>query len=728
MSERYQIKTKIGSGGIGAVYRAFDTTLQREVAIKRLLNQDQKLEEARKTAEYLINEAGLMSKLQHPNIVSVYDVGLDEEGAYIVMEFINGETLSQTIKRGALTLKDFCNVVEQALEALVCAQEAGMLHRDIKPSNVMVRWLPSGSFQLKILDFGLAKISEQPSLQTLEHGNSILGSIYFMSPEQLEREPLDQRTDLYSLGGLLYYTLAGLFPFRGNSAPEVMVAHLEHDVVPICKIRQDIPLSVCDFVMNLISFDRDDRPDNASVALHHFEQIIETLPSSAFKAQPVILVDQKEIERKGPTLLTGTAPQSRLITGTAPQFSTTTHYKPPTPHQKKKPNWLLPLSIIVPALIGLIWLFTRDKPVPIVDVENIDSPPKEEPAPTVAVDDNTLVPFGAIWKYLSPDKEPEANWTSPDYDDSNWSAGPAPIGYGDPLATDISAGVDKSILNKLSYCFRHTFNTQSPKIGGVMQLQLVVDDAAIIYLNGEELYRFGLPAGDIHSNTRAIRTVHQKSEQVIHNLAVKRKDLRDGQNTLAVRVHQESRDSSDCALDIHLLSSNGVNDASTTEPSREYVEVADNGNAPAWQYTFSQPTTNWLAGKLKAAQWTEGKGIFLSKDREPLPDFLKEKEHTNWDSQNIWLRREIELTEDDIAAKDQLAFKVLHDGTATIHLGNTLAAECPGNRTYYTVTPILKDAVNKLKVGKNIINVHCGNAFNKGAFDFGMIRLDKKKP
>ena len=137
-------------------------------------------------------------------------------------------------------------MVDQTLEALIAAQEIDMLHRDIKPSNVMVSWLPSGRFQVKLLDFGLAKLSQTPALQTINHGDAIMGSIYFMAPEQFDRELLDARTDLYSLGCLYYYGLTGSYPFDGDSAPEVMIAHIEHSVKPLenatCRISQP---SIC---------------------------------------------------------------------------------------------------------------------------------------------------------------------------------------------------------------------------------------------------------------------------------------------------------------------------------------------------------------------------------------------------------------------------------------------------------------------------------------------------
>ncbi len=299
MEERYQIKGKIGQGGVGAVYRAFDTSLKRDVAIKRLLPENGSPDAERHTADLLIKEAGMLSKLQHPNIVTVYDVGVDDDGGYVVMELIDGETFDVTVGRGALTATDFSQIVDQTLEAMIAAQEIGMLHRDIKPSNVMVTWLPSGRFQVKVLDFGLAKLSQTPTLQTVNHGDSIMGSIYFMRPEQFDREPLDARTDLYSLGCLFYYGLSGGYPFDGDSAPSVMVAHIEHDVLPIATLRPDLPREVCDWVMRLISKAMDERPSSAVEAQREFEPALAAIRAAA-SPRPVGVAVVKPAEPQGP--------------------------------------------------------------------------------------------------------------------------------------------------------------------------------------------------------------------------------------------------------------------------------------------------------------------------------------------------------------------------------------------------------------------------------------------
>lgn len=271
MSDRYQIVKKIGQGGIGAVYEAFDTQLKRQVALKRVLTPDQASPDAvAAAAESLMQEATTMSSLNHPNIVSVYDIGRDELGGFVVMELLRGETLDQTISDSLLTLEDFREIVNQTLEALIAAQAANMLHRDLKPGNVMVIWRPSGKFQIKILDFGLAKVSQSPSKQTIDQGDAILGSIFFMAPEQFERAPLTFAADLYAMGAIYYFTLTGKYPFNGPSAAAVMASHLRHDVVSLEELRPDLPPEICQWVMWLINRNPEDRPQSARDALDLF--------------------------------------------------------------------------------------------------------------------------------------------------------------------------------------------------------------------------------------------------------------------------------------------------------------------------------------------------------------------------------------------------------------------------------------------------------------------------
>jgi serine/threonine protein kinase len=267
--ERYEVHGKIGQGGVGAVYRAFDKRLNREVAIKRVLPEGG-FEDEGEAIEHLLKEATALSSVQHPHIVTVYDAGVDEDGPYVVMEILDGRTIDEMVERGTLVMEDFREVAVQSQEALIAAQDLDLVHRDLKPTNVMVVWLPSGKFQIKIVDFGLAKFSAKPTVQTIDHGDAVFGSIHFMAPEQFERTPLDKRTDMYAMGCLYYFTLTGHYPFSGDSAPQVMTAHLQHQVTPLHDLRPDLPAWVCDWVMWHINRKMDERPATAREALQKF--------------------------------------------------------------------------------------------------------------------------------------------------------------------------------------------------------------------------------------------------------------------------------------------------------------------------------------------------------------------------------------------------------------------------------------------------------------------------
>jgi serine/threonine protein kinase len=272
MEERYEIRGKIGQGGLGAVYRGYDTRMNREIAIKRIsvAGDDPALQE--ESTKQLIKEAGALASLQHPHIVTVYDVGSDEDGPYVVMELINGKTLDELIERAPLTWNDFREFALQTQEALIAAQELDLIHSDLKPSNLMLTWLPSGKFQIKIVDFGLATLTQSQSLEELEEIEAVFGSIFFMAPEQFERKPIDARVDMYAMGCVYYQALTGLYPFKGETGHDVMVSHLHHRVVPLQDVRSDIPLWACDWIMWHINRLPDDRPESARQALQVFLQ------------------------------------------------------------------------------------------------------------------------------------------------------------------------------------------------------------------------------------------------------------------------------------------------------------------------------------------------------------------------------------------------------------------------------------------------------------------------
>ncbi len=254
------------------MFRAWDHALKREVAVKRIAStyEGSQREEATRQME---KETGALAALQHPNIVTIYDVGSDDDGPFVVMELLTGQTLDELVTRAPLTWQDFRELALQIQEALVAAQDLGLVHRDLKPSNIMLNWLPSGRFQAKVVDFGLAKFSPKPSAQTVDQSDAVFGSIFYMAPEQFERGALDARVDMYSIGCVYYFTLTGESPFQGDTGPQVMAAHLEHRVVPLAQLRPDLPRWVCDWVMWHINRHPAERPENARESLKTFIQL-----------------------------------------------------------------------------------------------------------------------------------------------------------------------------------------------------------------------------------------------------------------------------------------------------------------------------------------------------------------------------------------------------------------------------------------------------------------------
>jgi serine/threonine protein kinase len=328
MDERYEIRGKLGQGGIGAVYRAFDQRMNREVAIKRIITEGGVGNPQDEATRQLTQEAGALAALQHPHIVTVYDVGLDEDGPYVVMELLTGKSLDEVVEKGApLTFQDFRELAMQTQEALIAAQELNIVHRDLKPGNVMLTWLPSGKFQVKIVDFGLAKFTPKPSLQTLDQGDSVFGSIFFMAPEQFERIPLDARTDMYAMGCVYYFALTGLYPFDGETGPQVMAAHLSHRVTPIGEVRADLSQWVCDWVMWQINRNPDDRPANARESLQNFLRNDNPANASIPMSAPVLRIDPS----KRPRLINPAA-------DAPPPPSTSTAPQPLQPPEGSKPS------------------------------------------------------------------------------------------------------------------------------------------------------------------------------------------------------------------------------------------------------------------------------------------------------------------------------------------------------------------------------------------------------
>jgi serine/threonine protein kinase len=266
VADRFEIREMIGSGGLGDVYRAWDHHLNRAVAVKRV--RMQLALNDRRLVEQTWREAMTTACLQHPNIVTIFDYGIDADGAFVVMELIEGETLEDVLMRGPLQFEDFIRFAQQTLEAIVVAHALGLIHRDLKPGNFMISRSSSElPFHVKILDFGLAKYLDCPQPQSMDHLNSLMGSVHYMAPEQFQRQPIDHRTDLYSLGCIFYEALTGHPAFDGGNVSELIDAHLRTVPYSMKHLRRDVSPKLEQWVMRFVQKDPLLRHPSASEAL-----------------------------------------------------------------------------------------------------------------------------------------------------------------------------------------------------------------------------------------------------------------------------------------------------------------------------------------------------------------------------------------------------------------------------------------------------------------------------
>lgn len=269
MAERYKIYEKLGAGGVGAVFRAYDSQLKRWVAVKRLLTANEAAQDKNIAVE-LRREADALASMRNPNIVTIFDVASDDEGMFMVMELLQGEDLADVVARGPLPYDDFKELASQTLEGLLDAHQHHILHRDIKPENIKVERLPGGRMQSKIIDFGLARAGLRARKQTEDQEGTVMGSIYYMAPEQLTREPVDERTDLYSLGCVFYEALSGRKAFDGESMADVIDKHIDHVVTPLHVIAPHVPQWLGAWCARLMAQKPEDRPANAQQAIEEF--------------------------------------------------------------------------------------------------------------------------------------------------------------------------------------------------------------------------------------------------------------------------------------------------------------------------------------------------------------------------------------------------------------------------------------------------------------------------
>src|SRR6266571_2135890 len=282
-----EISKRIGSGGMGEVYLASDISAGRQAALKLLPTQFTGDAERMKRFQ---QEARAVAGLNHPNILTIYEVGADSSLRYIASELIEGETLRQRLGRESMQLSEAVEIAIQVAGALAAAHEAGVVHRDVKPENIMLR--PDG--YVKVLDFGIAKLAEQEVPVTIAEEDalllvetnlgSILGTVRYMSPEQARGASVDKRTDIWSLGVVLYEMVTGHQPFTGETPGEVMTSILEKEPPPLTSYIRHSPAELQQIISKTLRKDRGQRYHSAHELLQALKDLRRKLEAELERA------------------------------------------------------------------------------------------------------------------------------------------------------------------------------------------------------------------------------------------------------------------------------------------------------------------------------------------------------------------------------------------------------------------------------------------------------------
>lgn len=254
INDRYEIIKSIGEGGMANVYLGYDTILDRNVAIKVLRGD---LANDEKFVRRFQREALSASSLSHPNIVAMYDVGEDDGLYYIVMEYIEGKTLKQLLKkRGSLTLSEAIDIMLQLTDGMAHAHDSYIVHRDLKPQNIMIQ----DDGQIKITDFGIAMALNSTQLTQT---NSVMGSVHYLPPEQAAGKGTTIKSDIYSMGIIFYELLTGQLPFKGDSAVEIALKQMKEPLPDVHKLNNDIPQSIENIILKATAKNPKNRYDDA---------------------------------------------------------------------------------------------------------------------------------------------------------------------------------------------------------------------------------------------------------------------------------------------------------------------------------------------------------------------------------------------------------------------------------------------------------------------------------
>jgi tRNA A-37 threonylcarbamoyl transferase component Bud32 len=326
LAGRYELEGVLGHGGMAEVFLGTDRVLGRRIAVKVLADRF-----ARDTSfvTRFRREAQSAAALNHPNVVSVFDTGSDDGTHFIVMEYIRGKTLSEVIREDAPLLPQrAAEIAEGVAQALAFAHQAGIIHRDVKPGNIMLT--PTGD--VKVMDFGIARATASESLTQTA---TVLGTATYFSPEQAQGEPVDARSDIYSLGVVLYEMLTGRPPFSGDSAVTIAYKHVREDPVPPSRLNPDVPAALDAVVMKCLAKNPENRYQTVDELIQDLDRFRSGLP---VRATPLM---------------------AGATTQVVDRASRRTSVLPPTPPEEddRRKKWIVGAILGVLLLVILVGLF-----------------------------------------------------------------------------------------------------------------------------------------------------------------------------------------------------------------------------------------------------------------------------------------------------------------------------------------------------------------------------------
>ncbi|HKY28540.1 MAG TPA: protein kinase [Pyrinomonadaceae bacterium] len=359
----YRILEKLGAGGMGEVYLAEDMNLGRKVALKIL---GEEYTTSRDRLHRFEQEAAAASALNHPNILTIHEIGVEEDRHFIATEYIDGQTLRHKIAGSHLEMKEILDISIQVASALEEAHAAGIVHRDIKPDNIMIR---RNGF-VKVLDFGLAKLTEDLRDRSPSDGEAatrvmvqtdagvVMGTSHYMSPEQARGKPMDARTDIWSLGVVMYEMVAGRTPFEGETATDVIVAITQKEAPPLARFASDVPAEFEWIINKALRKDRDERYQTIKELLTDLRRLKQRLE---FEAELERSSSPDAVSRSSVGAVAGVPTKTEQIRSTAEAThpASSAEYLVSEIKRHKKGASLIAAVLVLAAAIGAFFYFNR---------------------------------------------------------------------------------------------------------------------------------------------------------------------------------------------------------------------------------------------------------------------------------------------------------------------------------------------------------------------------------